>query len=227
MAARRTRIDHEAARKRVLAAAAHLFLEQGYTETYMKTIATAAGINSSTIFTLFDSKEDILCALVEYVFASQFAATEKLLGGKKEDRVMLYAAETVLQLHMTENSEAIRSLYVAAYSLPKTTAIIQQAITRKLETIFGEHLPGLKTQDFFMMEIASGGIMRGFMTSPCDMWFTMDKKVRAFLQATLRVYCMPEAKIEEAVAFVNSFDFTAIAQQTIDSILRFTGSEQE
>ncbi len=214
--------NYEHLRKRILIVTTQLFLEQGFTSTTIRKIADELGVSVGAVNAVFKTKEDIMCALVEYVFASQFAATEKLIGGKTEDNVMLYAAETVLQLYMAESSEAVRSLYTAAYSMPKTTAIIQKAITEKLEIIFGPYLPDLKTQDFFRLEIASGGIMRGYMTTPCDMWFTMDLKVESFIETTFHVYQMPDAKIREALAFVKQFDFHTIARQTIASILKFT-----
>jgi hypothetical protein len=100
---------------------------------------------------------------------------------------------------MAESHEHIREMYAVSYTLPETSRIIYDTITHKLEYIFAEHLPELETKDFYCLEIASGGIMRSFMTVPCDMFFTMDMKVRAFLQTTFRVYLVPEEKIEEAI----------------------------
>ena len=203
----------------VLLSSAKLFLTQGYSETTVKQIAAAAGITPSTLMYVFKSKEDILCELVSYVLEEQFSMTEKLLKGKTDDKILFYAAETTLQLHMTESSEHVRDLYSAAYSLPKSSDIIQHNITGKLEKIFKEHLPMLDTKDFYELEIASGGIMRGFMTIPCDMYFTMERKVKRFLETTFLVYEVPKTKIAQAVEFVSLFDFKTIAQNAIDSML--------
>ncbi len=151
----------------------------------------------------------------------QFKATESLLKDKTEDKILFYAAETTLQLHMAESSEHIRDIYKAAYSLSATTDIIQQTITHKLEEIFKPSLPDLETKDFFELEIASGGIMRGFLTIPCDMYFTMERKVGRVLETTFKLYDVPKEKIEEAIRFVSGFDFEAIAKQTIESMLTF------
>ena len=94
-------------------------------------------------------------------------------------------------------------------------------ITYKLEEIFKPSLPNLETKDFFELEIASGGIMRGFLTIPCDMYFTMERKVKRFLETTFKLYDVPKEKIEEAIQFVSGFDFEAIAKQTIESMLAF------
>ena len=155
------------------------------------------------------------------VLEGQFEATKGFLKELAKDKILFYAAETTLQLYMTESSENIRDLYSAAYSLPKTTQIIQHTITEKLEDVFKEHLPDLETKDFFKLEIASGGMMRGFMMIPCDIWFTMDQKVASFLETTFRVYCVPDGKIQEAIKFVSQFDYPELAKETIDSMLSF------
>ena len=219
MANYRTEAEKKEFRRKVLYAAAKLFLEQGYTQTSVREIAKYAEVNVSTMNQFFGAKENILAELVAQVLEGQFAATAELLRGKTEDKVLFYAAETTLQLHMAESGEHVRDLYAAAYSMPKTSEMIQHTITGKLEEIFKDSLPHLETKDFFELEIASGGIMRGFLTIPCDMYFTMDRKVARFLETTFKIYDVPEEKIKEAIDFVAGFDFETIAQETIDNML--------
>ncbi len=223
MANTRTRKEKhgESVKERLLYAAAKLFLENGYDATTIKGVAATAGISYGSVQFLYPLKEDILCELVRYVLEGQFNAASKFLRDKTDDKVLFYAAETTMQLYMAESGESIRNLYGAAYSMPKSSEIIQLAITEKVEQIFGEYLPGLKTQDFYMLEIASGGIIRSFMTVPCNMWFTMDLKVKAFLETTLRVYQVPQEKINEAIEFVKQFDFVEIAKQTIATMYQY------
>ena len=211
----------EELRSRTLYAAAKLFLEKGYSDSTTREIAQRAGVNVSAMNRTFGSKENILCELVIYVLEGQFETTEKLISGMTDDPILFYAAETTLQLHMAEANESVRSLYAAAYSLPKSSDIIQHTITLKLEKIFQEYLPDLDTKDFYELEIASGGIMRSFMTRPCDMYFTMERKVARFLQTTFLVYEIPKPKIQEAIAFVQQIDYRTVAQKTIDSLVQY------
>ncbi len=213
-------------KQNILNVAARKFLLQGYTNTTIKSITTELGISTGSFNHIFQTKEDLLCELVQFVLKSQFDTTNRIIAGKTEDKLLFYAAETTLQLHIVEMNENLRDIYSAAYSLPKPSALIQQTVTSKWEHIFGEHLPNLTTKDFYMLEIATGGIMRGFMTVPCDMWFTMEHKVEAFLRCSFRMYSVPDEKINEAVAFVKQFDFAAIAKATIDGILSVLESEQ-
>ncbi len=208
-------------KQHVLNAAARSFLQNGFTNTTLKDICSTAGISSGSFNSYFRTKEDVLYDLVGLVLGQQFSVSQKLLEGKTEDKLLFYAVETVLQLHIMEMSEALRDVYSAAYSLPKTSDLIQQSVTSKWEYIFKEHLPNLETKDFYMLEIATGGIMRGFMTVPCNMWFTMDRKVESFLECSFRMYQVPDEKINEAKAYVKQFDFKAIARQTIENLFRY------
>lgn len=219
--AKTSKEQSDAMRRRILNAAAESFLENGFTDTTVRSITTKLGISIGAFNSHFRTKEDVLCELIVFVLEGQFSTSEKLLAGKTEDKLLLYAAETALQLHIVELNENLRDVYSSAYSLPKTSALIQQRVTGKMEYIFKEYLPELQTKDFYILEIATGGIMRGFMTVPCNMWFTMDQKVEAFLKNAFRLYDIPPEKIQEAVDFVKQFDFQTVAKETISGIFRY------
>lgn len=217
--------NFEKTKSKLLHIVAGMFLEQGYHKTTLRDISAESGVAYSSLINIFGSKEGILSELVEFVLEGQFEATAKLLQGVTEDKILFYAAETTLQLYMAESHEHIREMYAVSYSLPETSKKIYGAITHKQEQIFAELLPELDTKDFYCLEIASGGIMRSFMTVPCDMFFTMEMKVRFFLESAFRVYKVPEEKIAEAIEFVSGFDFAAIAESVIKNMLSYLESK--
>ncbi|MBR2022923.1 MAG: TetR/AcrR family transcriptional regulator [Clostridia bacterium] len=208
-------------RSKVLHAAARLFLEKGYADSTVREIARNAEVNLGSLVFAFKNKENILCELVGYVLESQFKATAELLGDRAQDRVLFYAAETTLQLYMAESSEHMREMYNVSYSLPNSATIIHRTITGKLQEIFGVYHPEWQTRDFYEREISTAGIMRSHISVPCDMYFTMDRKVRVFLETTFAVLGVPSAKIEEAVAFVTGFDWKRVAQDVLANMLTY------
>ncbi len=214
----------EQAKSQILHSAAKMFLENGYQNTTMAELAKEAGVSYGKLFRVFEDKEDILCELVSHVLERQFEATKRLVSDKTDDKVLFYAAETTLQLYMAESSEHIREMYAVSYSLSKSADVVYHKLTTKLEDIFKDHLPHLETKDFFELEIASGGIMRGFITVPCNMYFTMDRKVKRFLEATFLVWRVPDEKINEAIDFVSQFDFKAIANETLEGLFDYLES---
>ncbi len=215
----------EKVKSKVLHAAARLFLAKGYTNTTLRELASLSGVNYGSLTFTFKNKETILSELVGFVLDGQFEFTEKLLDGKTDDKILFYAVETTLQLYMAESSEHIRELYSLSYSLEASSDIIYTKITKKLAEIFKEQYPNYTQGEFYEKELASAGIMRNYMTRPCGIYFTMDRKVNAFLENTFLLYEIPREKIEEAIKFVSQFDFKALAKQVIDNMLAYLESK--
>ena len=216
--ARPTKRKKSITKSMILHAASKLFLKQGYYETRIIDIANEANVSYNEVFRICTDKDTILSELVGLVIECQFEQTRKILNGVTEDKLLIYAFETVLQLYMAETIEHIREMYAVSYSLPRSSHAIYEVITKKLEETFSSSLPTLQTKDFYELEIATAGIMRGYIIVPCDMYFTMDRKVRRFLETTLRVFEVKKDKIEEAIEFVSKYDFKPIAHNVIDSL---------
>lgn len=208
----------------ILHAAAKLFLNQGYSESRIADIAKEAGVSYNEVFRVFGDKEGILCELVGLVVEGQFERVEKLLKGKTDDILLTYAAEATLQLFMAEQNEGLREMYNVSYSLPNSAQVIYHKMTEKLERTFKAYLPNLATKDFYEREIASAGIMRNFITVPCDMYFTIERKIRAFLTSTLLVYEVPHETIEKTIEFVASFPWREVAEETTENMLNYLQS---
>ena len=215
----------ERVKSRVLHAAARLFLEKGYTASTMKEIATLAGVNYGSMMFVFRSKDEILSELVGFVLEGQFEAATKLMRGRTEDRILFYAAETTLQLYLAESSEHMRELYSLSYSQHASSNTVYEKITPKLAEIFKEQYPDFTQGEFYEKELASAGVMRNYMTRPCGIYFTMDRKVKAFLENTFLLYEIPREKIREATEFVKQFDWNTIAQEVIDHMLDYLESK--
>ena len=204
--------------QKVLRAAVALFLEKGYTKTTTGEIAKAAGIGQSSFFHVFPSKEALLLELVQRMFAGQFDLAGQHSGA--EDPVFLYAVETALQLHIAELTEPLRELYVMGYTLPSTSAFIYRSTAARLQKIFGEYLPNAEPKDFYEMEIASASIMRGFMSVPCDVYFTMDAKISRFLDCSLKLYDVPKEKRAAITAAVLQMDLHTMASGIIQKTVQ-------
>lgn len=179
-----------ARRNKMLKAATFLFLEQGYDKTTTTQIAKAAGMSQASFFAAFESKEAILLELTKIMFSSQFVAAAAMMP--TDDPLLLYALETGLQLHITELSEPLRELYVTTYSLRSTSEYVYQNTTEKLIKIFAPYLPEAQENDFYELEIASASVTRGFMARPCDLYFTMERKMRRYLSCCFRIYKVPQ-----------------------------------
>jgi len=208
-------------RSMILHSATKLFLEKGYSNTRVRDISNDSGVTYNEIFRMYEDKDTLLSHLINLVIAHQFEFSENYLKNITDDKLYLYVFESTLQLYIAESMEHIREMYAVSYSLPNTSHKIYEYITEKIENVFKDYLPHYETKDFYELEIACAGIMRGFIINPCNMYFTMDRKVRRFIKTTLKIYEVPKEKIEETIKFVESFDMKKLAKEVIDTLYEY------
>lgn len=204
-------------KKKILTVCVRLFLEQGYKETSITQITENAGVTRGSFQNLFRTKDAVLLELVETMFSGQFSAA-KSITGQQLPPVYAYAVETAIQLTLTELNERLREIYLEAYSLPDTAEYIHLHTTAELKQIFGESFPDYADSDFYEMEIGTAGLMRGYMARKCDIHFPLDRKLRRFLTAAMRVYRVPEEQQRQVLAFIQSLDIRAIAAEVMEKL---------
>ena len=208
----------EPTRQRILQVCVRLFLEKGYKKTTMSEILRESGVSNSSFQNIFHTKDGVLFELVEFMFSNQFSMARTITGNLPP--VCVYAAETAIQLTLTELNENLREIYIEAYTQPNIVDYIQRHTARELEAIFGPYLPGLSGEDFYLLEIGSSGMMRGFMAHPCDEELTLEKKISGFLNLTLHAYNVPREEAEKTLAFVASLDIRKIAEGVMHRLLQ-------
>ena len=206
-------------KKRILTVCVRLFLEQGYKKTTVSEIVHKAEVSNSSFQNIFRAKDGVLTELVEFMFSSQFGAARKIAGADLPP-VFVYAAETAIQLTLTELNENLREIYIEAYSQKEASEYIMRQTAKELYQIFGEYLPELNEDDFYVLEIGSAGLMRGYMAQPCDEALTLEKKLGGFLTLSLRGYNVPKEQVEQALAFVQRLDIRTIACRIMQELFR-------
>lgn len=203
-------------KRKILTVCVRLFLEQGYKETSITQITENAGVTRGSFQNLFRTKDAVLLELVETMFSGQFNAAKSITG--QLPPVYAYAAETAIQLTLTELNERLREIYLEAYTLPDTAEYIHLHTTAELKQIFGGSFPGYSDSDFYEMEIGTAGLMRGYMARKCDIHFPLDRKLSRFLTAAMRVYRVPEEEQRQVLAFIRSLDIRAIAAEVMEKL---------
>ena len=204
------RRDSSETKRKILTVCVRLFLEQGYKNTSVSQIVEEAGVARGSYLNLFPTKEKILLELVEAMFSGQFSVARSI-ADRNLPPVYAYAVETAIQITLTELNENLRDIYIEAYSLPETSEYIYLHTTYELKQIFGKNFPDYDDSDFYEMEIGTAGLMRGYMARKCDIHFPLERKLRRFLVAELRVYQVPETEQEKVLQFIQSLDIKAIA----------------
>ena len=202
----------------ILTAATALFMQKGFERTTIMDIAKMSGVPKTKILYEMNSKEEILVHLVTKFLGGVTEASDAVSTKLTDDKVLIFIANEVLQIYMAEMNEDMRNLYLAGYSMPKTSEEVLKLRTNMMYEAFSETFPTFEIKDFYETEIASMGIMRAYMTIPCDMYFTIEAKAKRLVTMLLRIYRAEEEKINEAISFIGKIDFEAVAKKAVQSV---------
>ena len=205
------------AKKRILTVCVKLFLEQGYKKTTVAEIVHKAAVSNSIFQNIFRAKDGVLTELAEFMFSNQFSMARGVVGTQLPP-VYVYAAETAIQMTLTELNENLREIYVESYTHSEVSEFIFRATARELYRIFGPYQPELTEEDFYALELGSAGLMRGYMVRPCDGTLTLEKKLRLFLTMSLRAYRVPEDEITRTLDFLAGLEIRRVSEQVMHTL---------
>ncbi len=218
MANIRSEAETKELHRKIFTAATALFIQKGFERTTFIDIAKLSGVPKSKILYEFTSKEEILSLLVTKFLDGVTSASDSVAKKLTDNKVLILVANEVLQLYMAEMNEDMRNLYLAGYSMPKTSDEVLKRKTNIMYEEFRETFPDFEMKDFYEIEIAAMGIMRAYMTVPCDMYFTVEAKARRLVTMLLRIYKAEDEKINEAIEFIEKIDFEATAKKAVESV---------
>ena len=134
--------------------------------------------------------------------------------------------EQINEMDKWEGSQLNQAKEILAYEL---TALVhgeeeakkaQEGARALFSSGSAEHMPTaeLTAEDFYHMEIGSAGIMRAYMAQPCDETFTLEKKLAYFLTMSLRAYKVPEAELQQVLAFIKGLQIREISEKVMHEL---------
>ena len=62
--------------------------------------------------------------------------------------------------------------------------------------------------------------MRADMERPCDLYFTLEKKLSRFLTMSMRAYCVPPDEQQQVLAFIETLDIRGISERVMQELFR-------
>ena len=202
---------------KILTAATALFIQKGFEKTTLMDIAGLSGVTKRVIIYEMNSKEEILGHLVVKFLDGVAEASDSAAKKLTDNKLFIIVANEVLQVYMAEMNEDMRNLYLSAYSMPKTSEAVLMRRANILFEQFSDIFPGFAKKDFYEFEIATMGIMRSYMSVPCNMYFSVETKVEKLIESMLRIYKIDEKTISEVVGFIKKIDFKAVAEKAVET----------
>ena len=139
----------------ILQCATRLFIEKGYTSTYVTSIACELGISTGNLTFHFPTKEHILAELIKELLILPRREEESAIRG---EHALLtgYLLELAMFASVCCDNPNIKDLLVSAYTRPMSLQVIREADTKRAMEIFGKYCPGWKETDYVQTENAVG-----------------------------------------------------------------------
>ena len=171
--------------QKMLRAAVKLFLKKRYESTTTAEIAHAAGMPPSSFFRAFPSKEALLLELDKRMFSGQFTLAEQHSAARALRGGDGYPAPHRRADRAT--AQAVRDGLHVAVDLGIPVSQHGEAA--------GGHLRGQSSGRGGQGLLRDGDRLDGhdasFVTVPCDMYFTVERKIARFLECALKLYNVP------------------------------------
>lgn len=204
-------------KKRILSVCVKMFIEKGFKETTMLDIIRGADVAAGTFQNIFRTKDGVLSSLTEFMFKNQFGIARGM-SENVENPAFVYAAETAIQLAITELNENIREIYIEVYTQPKLYEYVYENTSTEISKFFAKYNPDWKESDFYESALGSGGMMRAFMTRKCDKYFTLKRKIERFLNMAFDVYHVSKEDKKDAIARIAAMDIVGASNAVLKKL---------
>jgi TetR/AcrR family transcriptional regulator, cholesterol catabolism regulator len=169
---RRVRLPSAERRRELIAIASDLFRRRGFHEVGMREIALAADIRAASLYHHFESKMDLLRAIVDTVSTDFINAHAAALDPGKSCTVQLRELLRLQILYLAANSDA---LFVADREIPSLPPAIRDEIQgrrRQYQHLIGEFIArGVEGGEFRVRDPRLAGIAVLDMVNGLNRWF--------------------------------------------------------
>ncbi len=198
----------------IIQIASKLYLEKGFEETGNKEICEILHISPGNLTFHFPQREHVLTEFVKELCDFQWRLIDML---EHEDKSPLLALciEFATMAAAAEENEAIRNIYISAYTYPMPLAVIRENDTRKTQQIFAEFNTNWTDEQFQVMETLYSGIEYAVFSSAGQDSISLDMRVACGLDAALRLYNVPEALRNQKIEKIMAMDYRSLGKRIL------------
>lgn len=200
----------------ILQCATRLFLEKGYTNTYVTTIANELHISTGNLTFHYPTKEHILAELVRWLFAFQWEEEEK-----DQNKLLAYLCELALIASVCEENPKIKDLILAVYTHPMSLAIVREKDTKRAKSIFGAYCPKWVDADYVATENVISGIEYSMFLTENTESISFEQRVTSALEAIMKLYEVPENVRKQLISDVMAIDYRSKGRSVFQMFCSF------
>ena len=79
-------------------------------------------------------------------------------------------------------------------------------------------MPECSESDFYEIEIGTAGIMRNYISTLCNVYFTLENKLKRFLSMTLTLFNVPKTEQEKVIEYIIKADIRKTARGVMQKL---------
>ena len=204
----------------ILQCATKLFIEKGYTSTYVTSIASELGISTGNLTFHFPTKEHILAELINELLTLPRREEERAVKGEHA-LMMGYLLELAMFASVCQNNPNIKDLIVSAYTRPMSLEIIRESDTKRAMQIFGKYCPDWEETDFIQTENVVSGIEYAMFMPENTQKLSFEQRVSGSLDAIMKVYEIPKDIRDGTIAEIMALDYSSMGNCVFDEFCNY------
>lgn len=194
--------------------ASKLYIENGFSATDNKRIATQLGISNGNLTFHFPQREHILTEFVKELCDFQRRLIS-ILQSEENSPLLALCIEFAAMAATADENPAMRDVYVAAYTYPMPLAVIRENDTEKTSQIFAEYCPEWNKEQFAVMENFYSGIEYGMFSSLGNAGDSLDMRVRNGLDSIMKLYNVPKEVRDCKIRQIMSMDYRKLGRRIL------------
>lgn len=209
----------------IIKVASRMFLEEGYSNTTIRAIATELGISPGHLMFYFPTKDHLLAEVVDMLCDFQWKLIKRITD-EGASQLMAICFELTTMAAACEDSEIARDLYISSYTHPLTLEKIRKNDAERAHDIFGEYCSGWTDTQFLEAETLISGIeystlMKTESSSPLDV------RISGALNALMTIYNVPEEIRRDKIRKALSMDYRAMGRQILSEFITYVNETTE
>lgn len=220
------RIDKGALTKiEIIGEATKQFLENGYSNTTVSSIAKALEMSPGNLTFHYPTKEHLLAELVDMLCKFQWELMEKE-ADEGVSSVMAICLELTTMLSASEDDEVLKDFFLASYASPLCLDLIRRNDTQRAKKVFGEYRPDWTDEQFAEAEMLVSGIEFATLMTAGDP-VSLEARITGALTNILTIYGIPEETRSIKLKKVFAMDYKALGKRVRESFKEYVAETNE
>lgn len=206
-------------RLEILQCATKLFLEKGYTDAYITTIANTLQISTGNLTFHFPTKEHILAELIK-----ELCTFQELIEENEEGEYTLpiaYLLELAMFASVCVENPNIKDLVVSAYTHSMPLGMIRANDTQRAKKVFGKFCPEWTETDFIQAENIVSGIEYAMFMKENTEKLSFEQRVAGSINAVMKIYEVPEEIRQAIIAKVMAVDYRSMGSHVFERFCNY------